>query len=95
MNILEQQKQLARAKRGEITAEFLKQYETYADQDLILLLTDPNSQVRAAAAQLLGKRRSMPALPNLCIQFSREKALYAKIALSNALSSIGPPARSC
>jgi HEAT repeat protein len=85
-------KKLAREKRGEVTAEFLRQYEAHTDQGLIKLLNDSNPQVRASAAKFLGERRSTVAIPNLCSQFSHEKALYAKIAISNALSSMGGPA---
>jgi HEAT repeat protein len=92
MNDLEQQKKIAREKRGEVSTEFLKQYEAYTDQDLIQLLNNYNPQVRASAAQILGQRRCLTAISNLCIQFIHEKALYAKIAISNALSSMGTAA---
>lgn len=40
----------------------------------------------------LGQRICKAAIPNLCLQLSCEQALYAKIAISNALSSMGAPA---
>lgn len=85
----ELKKQAARKVRGEINVEFTEQFEIYSDQDLLGLLNNDNPQVRTAAAKILGERRSIAAIPALCIQFSHEKALYAKIAISNALSSIG------
>jgi HEAT repeat protein len=82
-------KKIARRKRGEISAEFTFQFALFSDQDLIKKLNDCDPQVRATAATILGERKSRAAIPALCSQFSHEKALYAKIAISNALSSIG------
>jgi HEAT repeat protein len=85
----ESRKQTARAARGEISTEFLKQYLQYEDQDLLWLLNDNDSRVRTAAAGILGQRRAMAAIPDLCHRLSKEKALYVKIAISDALSRIG------
>jgi FOG: HEAT repeat len=80
----------AAKKRGKIiAADIAIQFTTYLDQDLIKQLMDHDPQVRTAAAKILGERKSIIAIPALCSQFSREKALYAKIAISNALSTIG------
>jgi HEAT repeat protein len=85
----ESMKQSARAARGEISTEFLGQYLRYDDRDLQQLLYDDAPQVRTAAAQILGQRRTMAAIPDLCRRLSMEKALYVRMAISNALSRIG------
>ncbi|HBE77801.1 MAG TPA: hypothetical protein DDW65_08445 [Firmicutes bacterium] len=86
---LNSKKQIARSARGEITPEFLKQYLQYEDQDLLRLLNDGDPRVRTAVAGILGQRRTMDAIPDLCHRLSKEKALYVKIAISDALSRIG------
>jgi HEAT repeat protein len=86
---LKLKKQTARKARGEVTIEFTEQFEICTDQDLLALLNNDDSQVRTAAAKILGQRKTLAAIPDLCSRFSVEKALYARIAISNALSRIG------
>jgi HEAT repeat protein len=85
-------KRQARKARGEITPEFTKQFEAYSEHDLSALLNDSNPQIRTASAQILGKRRDLVAIPNLCLRLKIEKALYVRLAVSDALSRIGTTA---
>ncbi len=82
-------KRQAREGRGEITADFAEGFEGYSDQELTAFLDSRNSQIRTAAAQILGKRKFLAAVPDLCFRLKKEKALYVRIAISDALSSIG------
>ncbi len=78
-----------RETRGEITSKFAEQFEVYSDQELSAFLNDNDPQIRSAAAQILGKRKAQAAVPGLCLRLEIEKALYVKIAASDALSRIG------
>ncbi len=82
-------KRQAREARGEITAEFAQQFETHSDVALTAFLNNRDPQTRTAAARLLGKRKVLASVPDLCIRLKIEKALYVRIAISDALSSIG------
>lgn len=85
-------KMQARREKGEITPEFAEQFEAYSDQDLSAFLNDSNPRIRTASAQILGKRKVLAAVPNLCLRLKVEKALYVRIAISDALSQIGTAA---
>ncbi|HBF37285.1 MAG TPA: hypothetical protein DDW50_08180 [Firmicutes bacterium] len=85
-------KQKAREARGKITPDFVRQFRTLSDQDLVALFQDNDSRLRTAAAQIFGQRKAVMAIPDLCRQFAEEKALYTRIALSDALSQIGAAA---
>ncbi len=91
MDQLEAKRQ-AREGRGEITADFAERFEGYSDQELTAFLDSRNPQIRTAAAQILGKRKVLIAAPDLCFRLKKEKALYVRIAISDALSSIGAAA---
>lgn len=82
----------AREARGEISAEFAEQFETYSDQDLMAFLNNSDPQIRTAAVRLLGKRKIQASVSDLCIRLKIEKALYVRIAISDALSSVGAAA---
>jgi len=57
--------------------------------ELILLLKKVNAQERTAAACILGVRNEKKAVKALCNALAGEKALYSKIAISDALGNIG------
>lgn len=80
----------AREKRGEINNQYIKDHAHLPNSALLQLLEDPDPQKRTVAAALLGQRKDQSAIPLLCKKLSVEKALYSKIALSNALVEIGP-----
>jgi HEAT repeat protein len=85
-------KTTSRIKRGEISGDFVSRFSAQTDRDLILQLTSDKAQERTAAAVILGKRRSTQAIIPLCKQMEKEKALYARIGISEALGLIGQPA---
>jgi len=85
-------KQKAREARGKISPDFVRLFRTLSDQDLVALFQDDDSRLRTAAAQILGQRKAVMAIPDLCRQFAQEKELYTRMALSGALSRIGAAA---
>lgn len=56
------------------------------------MLNYDNPQKRTISASILGERQDKEAIIPLCMAFKREKALYSRIAISEALSQIGDPA---
>lgn len=82
-------KDISRQKRGEIDDYFKSQYESFSNDYLIGLLEDTDARVRTAAATVLGERKSLEAINSLCKKLVKEKALYSKIAISEALGNIG------
>jgi len=85
-------KTASRIKRGEISDDFESRFSARTDQDLILQLAGHKAQERTAAAVILGQRRCLQAVASLCEQMVKEKALYTRIAITEALGLIGPPA---
>ena len=82
----------ARRQRGEVTLKDLEPFRQLTDGGLLGLLSDPDPRTRAAAARLLGDRRSAEAVNTLCERLAAEKALYARLAAGEALAAIGLPA---
>ena len=82
-------KRLNRKKRGQTTEKDDGLFNKLSEIKLIKLLLDKDPQKRTSAAKLLGKRRSIYAIVPLCSQLKQEKALYSKIAISEALGEIG------
>lgn len=82
----------ARKMRGEITAGDLEPFRQLADSELVRQLDDPLPKNRAAAARLLGDRRCAEAVDALCERLRAETALYARLAVGEALSAIGEAA---
>lgn len=87
-----ERKRINRQKRGQVLAEELKSYFESSDEYLIGLLNSENPQKRTISAKILGKRQSEKAIIPLTSAFKNEKALYSRIAISEALSNIGEPA---
>lgn len=85
------EKELARKRRGEITKEDLLTYLNWSDSQLITLLQEKEAKQRAVGATLLGNRQCFAAIHELCEALQREKALYARLAIANALSEMGEP----
>lgn len=82
-------KKQKRINRGEISESDLEHYIQYSNDDLILMLYDNNPQKRTIAATLLGYNYCEKAIPVLCQIFPKEKSLYSRIAISEALGNIG------
>ncbi|UTB32163.1 MAG: HEAT repeat domain-containing protein [Methanobacterium sp. ERen5] len=82
-------KQINREKRGQITDEYLSQFEELADESIIQMLKDKNPQKRTAAAKILGKTPNSKNVAILCGAMKNEKALYSRIAMSESLGEMG------
>lgn len=82
-------KQHNRNKRGQISEEYLSQFSKLPLEDIIQMLKDENPQNRTAAAKILCKTKNYEAVNNLCNAMKIEKALYSRIAMSEALGEIG------
>lgn len=85
-------KEIARKKRGEIDHQYQSALSNDCNSDLISKLEDDDPQMRTASAIVLGEKRCHEAIDPLCRRLSKEKALYPKIAISEALGQIGVPA---
>lgn len=78
-----------RQKRGEIDDYFKSKFSGFSSEHLIGLLEERDARTRTAAATVLGERKSLEAIAALCQRLSKEKALYSKMAVSEALANIG------
>ncbi len=85
------QKAELRKRRGETTAVDDLTFSEFSDKDLIRYLKSPVPIERTSAAKELGIRKYIPGVDNLCITLRKEKKLYTKIAISEALVNIGVP----
>ncbi|HHT19364.1 MAG: HEAT repeat domain-containing protein [Euryarchaeota archaeon] len=85
-------KRMNREKRGQISSEELNVYRGFATHELIEMLNNSNPQKRTISASILGEKQDVDAIIPLCTAFKREKALYSRMAISEALSQIGVPA---
>jgi hypothetical protein len=86
------EKREGRERRGDVNGQFIELFIDKSESDLIKLLPSDSANERTAAAVLLGNRKCVNAVEALCRQLNREKALYSKIAISEALGKIGEPA---
>ncbi|OHD11430.1 MAG: hypothetical protein A2086_09850 [Spirochaetes bacterium GWD1_27_9] len=77
------------AKRGFITDDYKNQFKNYPIDKLETLLKSENPLERTASATLLGELKSNTSILNLCEALQKEKKLYTKIAITEALANIG------
>ncbi|MCD4651506.1 MAG: HEAT repeat domain-containing protein [Candidatus Cloacimonetes bacterium] len=84
--------QTAKEKKGFTTEVENNLFAGKSDIDLISLLQSNNPKERTSSTTILGQRKSEKAISALCEQLAIEKALYSKIAISEALGEIGKPA---
>ncbi len=75
--------------RGFADEECIGRFENLNVNEIIKLLYSNVSQERTAGAVIAGKRKMTEAIPDLCYALQIEKKLYSKIAISEALGSIG------
>ncbi|MDF1548419.1 MAG: HEAT repeat domain-containing protein [Bacteroidales bacterium] len=85
-------KALQRKKRGQINDEDLNVFTHFSEKELLDCLSSGDSITRTCAATIIGNRKSITSIPDLCKALKIEKALYPKIAISEALGEIGEPA---
>lgn len=81
-----------RKKRGEISKDDINPYIHFSTHELIEMLESPDPKNRTIAATILGNKKEEDAVESLCNTLKREKALYSRIAMSEALGKIGKPA---
>jgi len=86
------EKIVGRIRRGQTTEKENSKYELFPDSMLIEKLNSISAQERNSAAKILGQRRCKKAVEPLCEHLIIEKALYARISISEALGNIGEPA---
>ncbi len=79
-------------KRGFVSGKEISSIETLSENEIIELLKSKESTKRTAAANILGNRKLDSAIIPLVEALKKEKALYTKIAISEALGKIGKPA---
>lgn len=82
-------KKEARKNRGEVTEDYLKSFSNLKVDDLIRGLYSSDTCIRTASARTLGERKEVSSVEDLCFCIKSEKALYSRIAMSEALGSIG------
>ncbi|MDO9044401.1 MAG: HEAT repeat domain-containing protein [Methanobacteriaceae archaeon] len=92
MSKMENKKKIGRKKRGEINKADLTPYLNFSTTQLIEMLESPEAQKRTIAAMMLGDKREKEVIEPLCYSLKIEKALYSRIAISEALGKMGESA---
>ena len=85
-------KSVGRQKRGQVSREEIEKFNEVSVEELKGLLNSNDPQKRTIGATLIGKRKYVNLIPSLCCTLEKEKSLYPRIAISEALSEIGEPA---
>ncbi len=88
----EDKKKCNRKNRGQISSEEVEAYVHYGTEHLIEMLDTDSPQKRTIAATILGNRRDEKGILPLCTALKEEKALYSRIAMSEALGKMGEAA---
>lgn len=89
---MKESNKLNRQKRGQISAEEVKHYEDASADELGIFLNNDDPQKRTIAATLVGNKKMIEMIPQLCQSIIREESLYPRIAISEALGKMGEPA---
>lgn len=92
MTTYQGKKKLDRERRGQISPEELETCIGFSTEHLIEMLSTDNPQKRTIAATILGNRGDEKAIIHLCTSLKKEKALYSRIAMSEALGKMGEEA---
>ncbi len=79
-------------KRGFVSNEEISFFESLSDSEINELLHSNEATERTTAASILGKRRISGSIFPLIEALKKEKALYSKIAISEALGNMGEAA---
>ncbi|MGB9979949.1 HEAT repeat domain-containing protein [Methanobacterium sp.] len=88
----EDKKRIDREKRGQFLAEEIEACIEFKTAHLIEMLNADNAQKRTIAAAILGNRKDKKGIVPLCDSLKKEKALYSRIAMSEALGKMGETA---
>jgi HEAT repeat protein len=89
MSQIENKKKIGRKKRGEISKADLEPYIDFSTAKLIEILESSEAQKRTIAATILGDKSDTGAIKSLAHALKTEKALYSRIAISEALGKMG------
>ncbi len=89
---MENKKKIGRKKRGEINKADLTPYLDFSTTQFMEMLENPEAQKRTIAATMLGDKRDTNAIESLAHALKIEKALYSRIAISEALGEMGESA---
>jgi HEAT repeat protein len=81
-----------RERRGQISAKELNLYVEFSTRQLIEMLNHDYAQKRTIAATILGNKKDNKGIKPLCATLKNEKALYSRIAISEALGKMGEKA---
>ncbi|PKL67881.1 MAG: hypothetical protein CVV28_03930 [Methanobacteriales archaeon HGW-Methanobacteriales-1] len=92
MSQMENKKKTGREKRGEINKLDSTPYLDYSTNQLIEMLESHEAQKRTIAATILRDKREKEAIESLAYALKIEKALYSRIAISEALGEMGESA---
>ena len=76
-------------KRGFVSTYEIALLNHHSNNELIELLESKDIVKRTGAATILGQRKAVDATSSLCEALQKEKALYTKIAISEALGNMG------
>ena len=88
----EDKKSMDRKKRGQVTSEEIESHAGFKTELLIEMLNSADPQERTTAAAVLGNKQDKKSIMPLCAALEREKALYSRIAMSEALGKMGDDA---
>jgi HEAT repeat protein len=88
----DEKKTKERERRGQISPEELNLFTEFSTRQLIGMLKEDNTKKRTIAAIILGDRRDERGIKPLCTSLKNEKALYSRIAMSEALGKMGEKA---
>ena len=88
----EDKKSMDRKKRGQVPSEEIESHAEFKTERLIEMLKSVEPQERTIAAAVLGNKQDKKSIMPLCAALEREKALYSRIAMSEALGKMGDDA---
>jgi hypothetical protein len=81
-------KNIGRQKRGQVSTEEIEKFNEVSLEELRELLNSNDPQKRTIGATIIGKRKYVDLIPSLCCTLEKEKSLYPRIAISEALAEI-------
>ena len=84
----EDKKSIDRKNRGQVPPEEIEACLEFKTERLIEMLNSTDPQERTIAAAVLGNKRDKKSIIPLCAALEKEKALYSRIAMSEALGKM-------
>jgi len=80
---------LERQKRGQVSKEEIETFSESSVEELLKLLNSNEPKERTIAAIIIGKSKCVDLILPLCSALQKEKSLYPRIAISEALGKMG------